>query len=364
MGTVNRTQGMQGRQPCRTLVLLLCSLAAVTNAPAETYFLGVDVPAELAGTDYLPHQIVRSQLAVYSLELALPQGTDIAALDLRPDGSWLFAPAHPVTLDGSDYEPRDLVAVDGGTYSLELDGSAAGVPAGARIDALFFDPAGRPVLSFDVPVDLGGTLYGPSDLVLYDGGFSAYWFGNRAGVPGYANVVGAAENAGGLVLTFDVPTELGGTLYEPGELVDYSFGAFGSRFKDAAWPPYAQLRGFSFGPSSGAVPDGGSVPGSPLEIAKAAGGDITLRWDVSCSSSDSDYAVYEGVIGSFTSHDVKLCSTGGATQATITPGPRSSYYLVVPQNALREGSYGTDSAGSQRPQGPGSCQPQEIGICQ
>ena len=79
--------------------------------------------------------------------------------------------------------------------------------------------------------------------------------------------------------------------------------------------------------------------------------EITLSWDASCVAGDDDYEIYEGEGGDFTSHTSKLCTTLGATSATFVPAAGSSYYLVVPRNADREGSYGTDSNGIERPQG-------------
>ena len=111
---------------------------------------------------------------------------------------------------------------------------------------------------------------------------------------------------------------------------------------------------------AGWVPDGGSVPGVPLTVNLESGGDLTLSWSASCATGDNDYAIYEGTIGVYYSHVSKFCSTGGATTKTFTPVSGSSYYLVVPRNALREGSYGIRSDGSERPQGTSPCLPQEI----
>ncbi len=117
---------------------------------------------------------------------------------------------------------------------------------------------------------------------------------------------------------------------------------------------------------AGAVPDGDEVPGTPLTVSKAAGNDITLTWSASCVANDADYAIYEGLLGDFTSHvpvGSPTCTTGGVTTATITPGADSRYYLVVPQGDVREGSYGSDSEGVPRPPSASACQPQLAGAC-
>jgi hypothetical protein len=116
-------------------------------------------------------------------------------------------------------------------------------------------------------------------------------------------------------------------------------------------------------PPAGTVPDGAVVPGVPLRVAPAGAGDLRLTWDASCSSGAVDYEVYEGSIGDFTSHAPRLCSTAGATTATLTPAAGNTYYLVVPANGVREGSYGRRSDGFERPPGALACAPQDPGVC-
>lgn len=348
-------------------VVVMMLLAAASPAGATSYDLAVDVPSILGSSTYTPNQIVRSDDGTYTLDLPLPGGVQLGALHRRADDVRLFSPAHPVELDATLYEPRDVIAYDGSTYTMFLDGSVAGIPDGARIDALFLDGSGRAVLSFDIPVGLGGTVYGRSDLVLKEtSGFSLYWDAESAGVPPGSNLVGAAEDdGGGLVLTFDVPTGLGTDTYLPGELVRWDGGAaFSSYLQDTAWPRGSQLRDFAFAPvAAGFVPDGDDVPGTQLMIHKTGGAEIILTWGTSCLSTDNDYELYEGTLGYFTSHAPVMCSTGGATVVTLTPDPGDTYYLVVPRNGMREGSYGLDSSGVQRPQSSAACLIQEVGSC-
>lgn len=114
---------------------------------------------------------------------------------------------------------------------------------------------------------------------------------------------------------------------------------------------------------AGRVPDGGPTPGIPLTVERTPGGDLTLRWDASCTATDVDFAVYEGNLGDFTSHLPLLCSTGGSTIVTLTPASGSSYYLIVPTNGAREGSYGLGSDLAERPPSSAACRPQSIATC-
>ncbi len=120
-----------------------------------------------------------------------------------------------------------------------------------------------------------------------------------------------------------------------------------------------------FGGSSvgaGEVPDGDGVPGTPLAVTLSSGM-ITLNWDASCSTEDTDYEIYEGAIGFFTSHAGILCTTGGLTTSTFATPPFDSYYLVVPTNGTSQGSYGVDSFNVQRPISSTACHPQSILTC-
>jgi glucose/arabinose dehydrogenase len=104
---------------------------------------------------------------------------------------------------------------------------------------------------------------------------------------------------------------------------------------------------------------GGGAPGRvlALQVDKSvlSPGQLDLAWDPSCSAAATDYAVYEGTVGDWYSHNPVLCTTGGTQAATIPPGAGDRYYLVVPESAEREGSLGTDWAGIERPRPGGRC---------
>jgi hypothetical protein len=128
------------------------------------------------------------------------------------------------------------------------------------------------------------------------------------------------------------------------------------------WIFYVFYRKTSCG-APGSVPDGHLVSGTPMRMAKASGGQLTLTWSPSCSTADTDYLVYEGFAGAYYSHFSKLCTTGGATSATLTPGSFDRYYLVVPTDETDEGSYGRDSNSAERPRGGAACQSQQTVTC-
>lgn len=103
--------------------------------------------------------------------------------------------------------------------------------------------------------------------------------------------------------------------------------------------------------------------GEGLAISKAEDGAIRLTWGRSCLDSDTDYQVYEGDLAELPSHTSRLCSTGGERSVVLQPAGADTYYLIVPTNGVREGSYGTDSGDVERPPGSTACLPQSIGEC-
>jgi glucose/arabinose dehydrogenase len=143
----------------------------------------------------------------------------------------------------------------------------------------------------------------------------------------------------------------------------YTISSFG---EDEAGNVYlASLSGgeiYRFGLSAagaGRIPDGTS--GAPLRVDRA-GTQITLTWGPSCLGSDTMYGVYEGLIGEWDGHKPRACTVAPTTY-TFTPNPGNRFYLVVPRNAQREGSYGQNSAGLERPAGAISCIDQNIQGC-
>src|SRR5207247_427407 len=115
--------------------------------------------------------------------------------------------------------------------------------------------------------------------------------------------------------------------------------------------------GASGGASPGRVPDGAAVPGLPLTVRKNGVNPalLDLDWSPSCSATATDYSVHEGALGSWSNHDAVLCTTGGATATSLSPSAGSRYFLVVPLDPVREGSYGKDSTGAERPRSTTRC---------
>jgi hypothetical protein len=113
---------------------------------------------------------------------------------------------------------------------------------------------------------------------------------------------------------------------------------------------------------AGSTPDGAALPGIPLTLVRN-GLLVDLAWGASCLASDVDYEVYEGLLGSPTSHVPVTCSTTGARSWTLAPASGARFYLVVPHNGVYEGSAGTRSDGSERLPGAFACRGRRIAAC-
>jgi hypothetical protein len=125
--------------------------------------------------------------------------------------------------------------------------------------------------------------------------------------------------------------------------------------------------------SLGCIPErwlaGGHLPeGGPegLMLSRSTPGDLTLSWSPSCVPGNSA-AIYEGVLGDWTSHVPRDCAVGPTT-ATFAEPEGSAYYLVGPVafNLLPpdvEGSYGLLRDGSERTPSAQACLPQVLVEC-
>ncbi|MGH9869741.1 MAG: hypothetical protein ACREAA_16455 [Candidatus Polarisedimenticolia bacterium] len=112
-------------------------------------------------------------------------------------------------------------------------------------------------------------------------------------------------------------------------------------------------------PGAGSVPCEGWTPENPLTVEMPSGV-LDLSWGPSCLRTDQDYTVYEGSLGIWSSHMPVQCTTGGSRAISLTPSFSDAYYLVVPRNLSREGSYGRTSDGVERPPSASACLPQEL----
>lgn len=338
--------------PAATLALAI--VLAITPAAAATIYVTPDVPADLSGTTYKASDIALGADATYSLALALPANARLDALQRLSTGQWLVSFEAPTRLGTTEYDPRDVVRTDGTTYTLYWSGAANGIPAGVNVDAIALAGSDTAplLLSVDVPAQIGGLNVRPGDVLKWSAGvYTKSFDATAAGVPEGVNTVGLdALGANGLLLSFDVPVDLGTLRALPGDVVSWNGLGF-SMFRKGSlngWSVKHEIAGLALPAAPGHAQN--------LRVAKAGPGNLSLSWDASCSSWTTDYGIYAGTLGNFTSHRAIDCADAGHDNTeVVTPPAGNTYFLVVPLTAAEEGSYGQDSSGHERPRGTVTC---------
>jgi len=357
-------------------LLLTLAIAAASAADAATpIYLSPDVPTDAAASlTILPWQIARYTTGPpsYGALVGIPGSAVVDGIHkLDKPGAWLFSLESASELGGllvPPAEDRDVVRFDPpASYTKFFCGStvSGAVPDGSNVDALLLSggDAGELWLSFDVPTTIGGKTFDAADLVAYrrTGAGCSGWtiapvnpvFDASAagtGIPVSSNVIGADRIGSVILLTLDVPTDLGPpgpTTYATGQVLAWSGTAWSAWETLSGWPAGSQVDGLSWVGNPGRV--------ATLNVNKS-GANLVVSWSAGCSDGGTDYGIYLGVIGSWYSHVAIACTDTGADRTeTFAPGTGNRYYLVVPRNAAAEGSYGPRSGGIERPVGGGAC---------
>jgi hypothetical protein len=152
-----------------TLVIFLVLFANPAMGQRLNY--STDVGTSLDGNVVFQGDVVSDpqpgNLSV-SDPLMLSRGTDLAGLAIGAGGSLLFSVDATSLLGGVLVTRSDIGRLTGAVFSLAFDGSANGIPAGARIDAFTLDGTDL-LLSFDIGINFGGFVAHDEDLVRWDG---------------------------------------------------------------------------------------------------------------------------------------------------------------------------------------------------
>lgn len=184
---------VQGRAVSAALGFALATglLAGAAGAQVLAVDLSSDVPFVLGAGTFGPGAVVTvpaaGPYAVVDLG-TLPANANVTAFHELDDGRRLFSLESCTALPGGVTADRDdVVQYDGASYSIFFDGAAAGLPTGARIDAIGWRRQGGVaslLLSFDVTVALpGGLTAEDEDVVAWAGGAWALAFdGSAAGI--------------------------------------------------------------------------------------------------------------------------------------------------------------------------------------
>lgn len=104
--------------------------------------------------------------------------------------------------------------------------------------------------------------------------------------------------------------------------------------------------------------------GVAMQCQKSTGTSITCTY-TNGGSCTTDNTIYYGPLSSVSSYGYSgsVCNLGTSGTATFDPGPGNWFWVIVSNNGTKEGSYGKNSNGSERPEavGIGSCDyPQDL----
>jgi hypothetical protein len=156
----------------------------------------------------------------------LPAAADLSAFHVLPQGDRLFALDSATRLPGGLVaESRDVIRYNGSSYSLYFDGSAAGVPSGAAVDALSIDQTGAILLSFDIGVSVGRVTAADEDLLRYSNNtFMLYFDGSSVGVANALDLdaVHFLPGSNQLLLSFDTTGQVAGALFDDDDVLHYN----------------------------------------------------------------------------------------------------------------------------------------------
>ncbi|MHA7836868.1 MAG: hypothetical protein ACX98W_05340 [bacterium] len=216
--------------PVAALVLAVALIAAADPARAQWLYTTA-TSIEAVGLLLTPRDVV-TDLGSGPLAASpipdLPETATVAAIHVE-GSAVLFIPGIAVELPGPVFATRrDVVRSEAGSFSLELDGAAVGLPVESAIDALARDGSGNLLLSFDRTTALGGLVAADEDLVAFDGAsFSLFFDGSAAGVPPGLDLDGADHQAAGdvLRLSFDGAGQIGGIDFAREDLLRFERGS-------------------------------------------------------------------------------------------------------------------------------------------
>ena len=199
----------------------LLALALVWGAsPAQSQIsYSPDVTVQISGTVVSDEDTALDDLggSVGVTDLgSLPTAAEVDAYSLDGGDRLFSLDITSVLPGGLVARPADVVRYDGASYTLAFDALAAGVPAGANVDAVSVAGSGLH-LSFDTTVDLGGGVTpADEDLVLFlGGGFVLSFDGSAAGLDESLDLDAANVQAdGSFVLSLDHGGTIGGVVFD------------------------------------------------------------------------------------------------------------------------------------------------------
>lgn len=308
------------------LLLAATALTELRGVPDTTATLG----ATTVGDEGVAADSLTGPVTLVSVG-GIPPETAIDAYALTPDGRQLLSFETTVILsNGSTALPGDVWAFDGAGYAAVFEAAPRGIPPTANLDAVTLY-AGSLLMSFDTAFHVGGTHFEPADLIRYDGAsFSMFFDGSAAGVSPGLDLDAADYLAcnGHLLLSFDGSGSIGGVAFDDEDVLEFDRAAawqmaYDGTAEHAAWGA-ADLAGAAATVNLG--------PGAPLTFGQTVTVDAnktTFRWP-----SSADFRQVRGTFASSASLGAYAVSstilgTGTSFIDASIPGTGTGYWYLV-----------------------------------
>lgn len=209
---------------------LLVAGTAQGATPLAELYASPDITVVLSSSTALDEEGITDDLAgtvtAAPALSGLPDGADLVGF-AAASSVFLFTFDTTVVVTGSPtltVEPGDVLGVGiSGSQALAFDASAEGIPNGVMVDAVGNDGTDL-LLSFDIPVDIGsGVVAEDEDVVRWDGAsLSLYLDASSHGVPAALDLdaVHLIATNGRLLVSFDGSGTLGGVSFDDEDVLE------------------------------------------------------------------------------------------------------------------------------------------------
>lgn len=188
-----------------------------------------DVDVELSGTVVLQSEVGFEEpdgsISIEMLDGLLEPGVSVDAFHEEPSGRVLFSLDRTQDIPGfGPAEPNDVLSLDENGLGRMFDGTFGGLPPGSNIDAVGRDDQSRLLLSFDTTVVLDGLVVQDEDVVRTEGrSYALVLDGSAAGLPGGADVDAVHFLAPDrLLVSLDIGGVVGGYAFADEDLLEIS----------------------------------------------------------------------------------------------------------------------------------------------
>lgn len=213
------------------LMVVASAVIAVDAPRAATTLLEVEVSpqvtVDVSGVVIADHEamaIAAGPVVTLVAPGPLPVGVDVDALH-RVDATTMLVSLDITSVLGADtVDDADVVSYDGIAWSVVFDASAAGLPIAVDVDAVSVAPDGALLLSFDTSVEVDGVVFADEDVARYAGGvFTMQFDGSAAGIASELDL-GAlhALPDGTLLFAFDAASAVAGVNFSAAGVLVHS----------------------------------------------------------------------------------------------------------------------------------------------